>query len=60
MLIEFYGKECPHCLKMADLVMRLKKEVDVDIEQRDFAAAYPFLLTPKTENFCAVRLYTKN
>lgn len=33
MLIEFYGQEYPHCLKMADLVMRLKKEAGVDIEQ---------------------------
>lgn len=33
MLIEFYGKECPHCLKTADLIPRLKKEAGIDIEQ---------------------------
>ncbi len=27
MLLEFYGQECPHCLKMEDLVLRLKKEM---------------------------------
>jgi len=33
MLIEFYGKECPHCLKMAELLPRLKKEAGIDIEK---------------------------
>jgi thiol-disulfide isomerase/thioredoxin len=33
MLLEFYGKECPHCLKMAPLVERLKKEEGAEIEQ---------------------------
>jgi thiol-disulfide isomerase/thioredoxin len=33
MLIEFYGKECPHCLKIAPLVEDLKKEPGVKIEQ---------------------------
>ncbi len=31
-LIEFYGKECPHCVRMAPLVEQLKKE-GVKIEQ---------------------------
>lgn len=33
MLIEFYGQECQHCLKMAELVSRLKKETGIEIEQ---------------------------
>jgi len=32
MLLEFYGKECPHCEEMAPLVDRLKGE-GVSIEQ---------------------------
>lgn len=26
MLLEFYGKECPHCIKMAPLVDKLEKD----------------------------------
>lgn len=33
MIIEFYGQECSHCLKMAELVSRLKKEAGIEIEQ---------------------------
>lgn len=33
MLLEFYGRECPHCIKMAPLVERLKKEEGVAVEQ---------------------------
>jgi protein-tyrosine phosphatase len=33
MLIEFYGKECPHCLKMAPLMDDLRKNIGVTIEQ---------------------------
>lgn len=33
MLIEFYGKECPHCLKMAPLVDKLRKNLGIAIEQ---------------------------
>jgi len=33
MLIEFYGQECPHCLKVAPLVERLRKDAGVVIEQ---------------------------
>jgi thiol-disulfide isomerase/thioredoxin len=25
-LLEFYGKECPHCIRMAPLVERIEKE----------------------------------
>lgn len=32
-LIEFYGKECPHCEKMAVLVERLRAEEGIEIEQ---------------------------
>lgn len=35
MLIEFYGKECPHCLKMAPLVEDLRKKLGVTIEQQE-------------------------
>ncbi|MEK9130979.1 MAG: hypothetical protein AAB429_02590 [Patescibacteria group bacterium] len=31
-LLEFYGAECPHCVRMAPLVEKLKKE-GVKIEQ---------------------------
>lgn len=33
MLLEFYGHECPHCLKIADLVSHFKNEAGIDIEQ---------------------------
>ena len=31
MLLEFYGTECPHCIKMKPLVERLKSEEGVEI-----------------------------
>ena len=31
-LLEFYGEECPHCIKMHDLVKRLKDEEKIEIE----------------------------
>ncbi|MCP6719511.1 MAG: hypothetical protein KJI71_04785 [Patescibacteria group bacterium] len=33
MLLEFYGKECPHCIKMEPLVKLLEKEEGVKIEK---------------------------
>lgn len=33
MLLEFYGKECPHCVRMAPLVERLNAEEKIKIEQ---------------------------
>lgn len=33
MLIEFYGQECPYCLKMAPSVEKLRKNMGVEIEQ---------------------------
>lgn len=33
MLIDFYGKECPHCLKMMALVDRLEKESGLKVEK---------------------------
>lgn len=33
MLLEFYGEECPHCLKMAPLVERFKKETGAEVQQ---------------------------
>jgi len=35
MLIDFYGKECPHCLKMMPLVDRLEKEMGVKVEKSE-------------------------
>ena len=34
-LIEFYGKECPHCVTMAPLVERLEKETGVKVEKHE-------------------------
>lgn len=31
-LLEFYGEECPHCVKMHELVVRLEKEEGIKIE----------------------------
>jgi len=33
MLIEFYGKECPHCVTMERLIVRLEKEEGVTVER---------------------------
>lgn len=33
MLLDFYGKECPHCIKMMPLVDRLEKEISVKVER---------------------------
>lgn len=33
MLIDFYGKECPHCVTMMPLVDRLEKNVGVKVER---------------------------
>jgi len=35
MLINFYGKECPHCIRMAELVEKLKTETGVSVEERE-------------------------
>ena len=32
-LIEFYGKECPHCKAMNPLIEKLEKELQVKVEQ---------------------------
>lgn len=32
MLLEFYGEECSHCIKMRPLVDRLKEEEKVEIQ----------------------------
>ena len=31
-LLEFYGTECPHCVRMHDLVVRLENEEGVKVE----------------------------
>ena len=33
MLLEFYGKECPHCNRMHPLVERLEKEAGLKVEK---------------------------
>lgn len=33
MLLEFYGRECPHCHTMDPLISRLEKETDAKIER---------------------------
>jgi len=35
MLLEFYGKECPHCVKMEPLVAQLEKELGVTVERNE-------------------------
>ena len=35
MLINFYGQECPHCVNMAVLLEKLKKETGLVIEDRE-------------------------
>ncbi|MBI2450776.1 MAG: hypothetical protein HYV52_00335 [Parcubacteria group bacterium] len=32
-IIEFYGKECPHCLRMAPIVEKLEKELGIEIKK---------------------------
>lgn len=31
-LLEFYGTECPHCITMHELVVRLEKEEGIKVE----------------------------
>ncbi len=33
MLLEFYGKECPHCERMRPLVERLQSETGVSVQR---------------------------
>lgn len=32
-LINFYGEECPHCLKMHELVSKLEKETGITVDK---------------------------
>lgn len=32
-LLEFYGKECPHCVRMMPMVERLEQELGVKVER---------------------------
>jgi len=32
-LLEFYGEECPHCIRMKSLVEQAEKELDVTFEK---------------------------
>ena len=31
-LLEFYGTECPHCITMRELVLRLEKEENIKVD----------------------------
>lgn len=33
MFLEFYGQECPHCIKMMPLVEKLEKEEGIKVEK---------------------------
>lgn len=33
MLLEFYGTECPHCVRMEPLIKKLEKEAGVSVER---------------------------
>jgi len=35
MLLEFYGKECSHCINMRRLVEQLEREIDVTVERHE-------------------------
>lgn len=66
MLIEFYGVECPHCVRMAPLVEKLKEE-GIDIlqcevwnneenakkmaEYRGLCEGVPFFVNTETRSF---------
>ncbi len=34
-LLEFYGTECPHCVRMMPLVERLEKELGVTVQKME-------------------------
>ena len=54
MLYNFYGRECPHCIKMEPLLAHLEKETGIVIERRevwhDLANAQ--LLSTFDKNLC--------
>ena len=33
MLLEFYGRQCPHCVQMEPLVEKLEKDTGVKVDQ---------------------------
>lgn len=35
MLLEFYGTECPHCIRMKPLIAQLEKEEGVAVETHE-------------------------
>jgi len=39
MLIDFYGKECPHCVTMMPLVEKLEKEAGLEVEKYEDGTA---------------------
>lgn len=34
-MIDFYGTECPHCIRMVPLIERLEKELDVKVKRME-------------------------
>lgn len=32
-LLNFYGEECPHCLKMHELVLKLEAETNLKVDK---------------------------
>ncbi len=34
-LVDYYGTECPHCIKMMPLVKKLEKELGVKVERKE-------------------------
>jgi len=35
MLYEFYGKECPHCIRMMELTDKLMKEYSIEVVRKE-------------------------
>ena len=54
MLINFYGKECPHCLRMMPLVEKLRQETGIVVENKEVwhDAENAKLLALYDTNFC--------
>lgn len=67
MIIEFYGKECPHCIRMEPILRRLKEE-GVEIQEYEVwhneknakkmdeydkgrCGGVPFFVNPETGKF---------
>ncbi len=69
-LLEFYGTECPHCIRMHELVVRLEKEEGVKIKKKKETKDHLFEDSPFIDfvlfekefegtdyGFCDLRIY---